>query len=111
VANDRVEGTHATRLSRKLGPDLHPVTILAINTLTTNLHLHLLDEAVTNVVNPSEGISRSSGAYLREHNLNIRLVHEIGVTVNDGRHTLVEIRLAVERHLNGLHGEVGVALV
>ena len=43
VTDERVERLHGTRLRRQLGPDLHPVTILAVNALTTNLNLNLLD--------------------------------------------------------------------
>jgi hypothetical protein len=38
-------------------------------------------------------------------------VRYISVTVDDGSHTLVEVGLAVEGYLDGLHGEVRVALV
>ena len=126
VANQRLQRAHRARLSRQLGPDLHPVTILAINALATNLNLHLLDQAVTNVVQPPEArrsIRRTrSGrarprrvrrAYrdLRQYYLDVRLVHQIRVTVDDRRYTLVEVRLTVESYFNGLHCKVGVPLV
>ena len=110
VTDHRVERTDRTRLRGELRPDLHPVTILAIDTLATDLNLNLLDEAVTNVVNPAEGRTRLA-VNLRENDLDVRLVHKIGVTVDDSRNTTIEISLAVERHLNRLDGEVRVALV
>jgi len=111
VANDRVEHLDVTRIRRELRPDLHPVTILAVNALTTDLKLDLLDEAVTNVAEPAETCTARRKRYLGENDLDIRLVHEIGVTVNYSRYTLVKVSLAVKRHLNGLDSEVRVALV
>jgi len=121
VTDDRVEGRHGTGVRRQLGPDLHPVTILAIDALTTDFNLNLLDEAVTNVRQPAETGGRSCRraertvrrleVNRREHNLHICLVHKIGVTVNHGRHALVKVGLAVEGDFNGLHGEVSMALV
>ena len=121
VADDGVQRLHRARIGRELGPDLHPVTILAVNALTANLHLNLLDEAVTDVVEPAEsrvgrvGAERTSAAHrqvnLGEHNLNVRLVHQIRVTVDDGSHALVKVGLTVEGDFNGLHREVRMALV
>ena len=110
VTNDRVKHLDVTGIRRELRPDLHPVTILAINALTTDLKLNLLDEAVTNIAEPAE-TRTARKLNLGQHNLDIRLVHEIGVTVNDGRNTLVKVGLTVERYLNGLNREVRVALV
>ena len=114
VADHVVEGLDRARVLRQLGPDLHPVTILAVNTLTANLELDRLDEAVTDVVEPAEAVQRGRDrdqVDRRQHNLDIRAVHQVGVTVDDGRHALVEVGLSVERHLDGLHGEVGMTLV
>jgi hypothetical protein len=113
VTDDRIKSTNGTGICGKLGPDLHPVTILTINTLTTNFNLNLLDESVANVVEPAEALrsASSTAGYLRENNLNVCLVHEICVTVDDCSHTLVEICLTVERHFNRLYREVGVTLV
>ena len=54
VADDRIKRRDRASLRRQLGPDLHPVTILAVNALAANLNLNLLDQAVTNVVEPAE---------------------------------------------------------
>jgi len=43
-----------TRGDCELIPDSEPVTVMLINSLTTNLDLDLLDKDVTNVVNPSK---------------------------------------------------------
>jgi len=91
---------------------LHPVAILAVDALATNFNLNLVDKTVTNIAHPAETVSgRITKTNLGENNLNIRLVHKVSVTVDHSRYTLVEVSLTVERHLNGLHGEVRVALV
>jgi hypothetical protein len=121
VTNERIKSGNSTSLRGELSPDLHPVTILTINALTTNLNLNLLDQAVTNVVEPAESLvsgtatnnagSTRSDINLRKNNLNVGLVHQVSITVDDSSYTLVEVSLTVEGNLNRLHGEVGVALV
>jgi len=54
VADDGIERLDRARIRGQLGPDLHPVTILAVNALAANFNLNLLDEAVTDVVEPAE---------------------------------------------------------
>jgi len=119
VTYQRLQRADGSGLSRELSPDLHPVTILAINALATNLNLHLLDQAVTNVVQPPETTrssyvakrAASTQRNLGQYYLNVRLVHQIRVTVDDRRYTLVEVRLTVKSYFNGLHREVSVPLV
>jgi hypothetical protein len=121
VADEGVERRDVARFRGELGPDLHPVTILAINALAADFELNLLEEAVADVVEPAEallragdveGTGRTRGEVnLGEHNLNVGLVHQIRIAVDDGNDTLVEVGLAVEGNFNGLHGKVSVALV
>jgi len=111
VTNDRVEHLDVTRIRRELRPDLHPVTILAVNALTTDLKLNLLDEAVTDIAEPPETSAARSKVDLRENNLDVRLVHEIGVAVDDSRYALVKIGLAVKSYFNRLDCKVRVAFV
>lgn len=112
VADHVVERVLSARGLGELGPDLHPVTILAINARTTDLNLNLLDQAVTNVVEPPEAILGGGVEDdLGEGNLDVGAVHEVSVTGDDGSNTTTEVRLTVEGHLNGLHSKVGVALV
>jgi hypothetical protein len=54
VADHGVEHLDVTGLRRELGPDLHPVTILAVNALAADLNLNLLEQAVADVVQPAE---------------------------------------------------------
>jgi len=111
ITNDRVKHFYVTCIRRELRPDLHPVTILAVNALAADLKFDLLDEAVTDVAEPPETFGLSVKRHLGKYNLNIRLVHKIGVTIDYSRYTLVKVSLAVKRHLNGLDSEVRVALV
>jgi len=118
VADHLIERRHRAKILGQLRPDLHPVAILAIDALTANLELNRLDHAVADVVEPTETgdlvvvtVGRVAvNLYRREHHLDVRAEHQIGVTVDDRRHTLVEVGLAVEGDLNGLHREVRVAL-
>ena len=113
VADHVVERLRGAHILGELGPDLHPVTILTVNALTADLELNRLDETVTDVVEPAEAVQCAHGRKVnrRENNLDVCAIHQIGVTVDHGRNTLVEVGLAVERHLNGLHREVRVTLV
>ncbi len=98
----------------QLRPDLQPVAILPVDTLATNLQLNHLQQPVADVVQPAEAVQVGRGTaeiHGGQNHLHIRAIHQVSVTVDDSRHTLVEVGLAVEGHLDGLHGEVGVALV
>ena len=117
VADEGVERRDVARLRAELRPDLHPVTVLAVDALAADFDLNLLDEAVTDVVQPAETVDavaelrRRGNIDLGEDDLNVRLVHKIGVTVDNRLDTRVEVRTAVERNFDGLHREVRVALV
>ena len=114
VADHVVKRRDRARILRELRPDLHPVAILAVNTLAANLELDRLDEAVANVVEPAEAVDRrrhGNQVDRRENHLDVRAVHQVRIAVDDRRHALVEVRLAVERHLNGLQREVRMPLV
>ena len=53
VTNHLVVSTGLLRAQGKLSPDVHPVTILAVDALTTNLELHLGDKLVTREIQPT----------------------------------------------------------
>jgi len=114
VADHLIEGLDRADVLGQLRPDLHPVAVLAVDTLAADLELHRLHDAVADVVEPAETghrvVVKTVQLNRRENQLDVRAVHQVRVTVDDGRHTLVEVGLAVERHLNGLHGEVRVTL-
>ncbi len=95
----------------QLGPDLHPVTILAINAGASNLDLYHLEQAVTHIVQPAKAVTFSRQLDLGERHLDVRAVHQIGITGDHGGDTATKVSLPVEGHLNRLHREVGVSLV
>jgi hypothetical protein len=95
---------------------VHPITVLAINALATDLNLNLRDELLTGEVQPTGINAVLSGALhllvdLGESNLQVSAVSQITVAGNGASNTATEIGLAVESLLNGLHGKVGVAFV
>ena len=96
---------------------MHPVTILAVNALATDLNLNLRDELLTGEVKPTGIDAIGTGgvlkrlADLRESNLKVSAVSQITVTGDGAGHTTTEVGLAVKSLLDRLHGEVGVTLV
>ena len=56
VTDHVVKGSGGTDILGQLSPDLHPVTILAVDALATDLELHNLDEAVAHGVEPAEAL-------------------------------------------------------
>ena len=103
-----------TRLLGELVPDLEPVTVVLINLLTTDLNVDVVDEVVANPVEPAELGTRAVRRLERdlgERALEVHTVNQITVTGDGALHLLAEVRRAVERLLNGLHGEVRVAAV
>jgi hypothetical protein len=101
----------------KLVPDVHPVAVLAVNALATDLNLNLRDELLTGEVKPTSIDAVGAGgvlkglADLRESHLKVSAISQITVTGDGAGHTATEVGLAVESLLDRLHGEVGVTLV
>ncbi len=116
VADHLVVASLLLRRESKLIPDVHPITILAIDSLATDLDLNESNELLTGVVQPT-GIDRASagGSHglvnLGESNLNIGAVSKISVSGDGAGNTAAEISLATECLLDGLHRKVGVASV
>ena len=117
VANHLEVATLLLRRHGELIPDVHPVTVLAVNALATNLHLHLSDELLTNEVQPA-GIDtvRARGRRhglvdLRESHLQVGAVSQVTVAGDRAGHTAAKVGLAGEGLLDGLHREVRVASV
>ena len=100
----------------ELVPDVHPVTVLAVNALTTDLDLNLRDELLAGEVEPT-GINTVLVGTLHllidlgESDLQVGAVSQITVAGNGASDTATEVSLAVKSLLNGLHGKVGVAFV
>ena len=101
----------------KLVPDVHPITVLAVDTLATDLNLNLRDELLTGEVKPTGINALGAGrvlqrlANLGESNLKVSAVSQITVAGDGAGHAATEVGLAVESLLDRLHGEVGVTLV
>ena len=99
----------------KLVPDVHPVSVLTVDALATDLNLNLRDELLTGEVKPT-GINVSGGvlqrlANLGESNLKVSAVSQITITRDGAGHAATEVSLAIESLLDRLHSEVGVTLV
>merc|ERR1711871_1392563 len=99
----------------KLIPDVHPVTVLAIDTLTTDLNLNHRDKLLTGVVEPSgEAVGIGTGIILidfRECYLKVCSVCKITISGDSALDSAAEISLSVESLFNRLHCEVSEASV
>jgi hypothetical protein len=89
----------------KVVPDVHPVTILAINALTTDLNLDLRNELLTREIEPT-GINTILGSGFhglvdfRESNLKVSAVSQITVTRNGTSYATTKIGLTVKSLLD-----------
>ena len=103
----------------KLVPQVHPVAILAVNTLPTNFHLDVVNHVDTRVVDPAgkSGVARRTlsvaGACvdLRQHHLKVGAVGEIAVARDSALDTTTEISLSVESLFNRFHSKISVSAV
>jgi len=98
----------------ELVPDVHPVTVLLVDALTTDLNLNIVDHVVTDPVQPAELSARTVRrlkSNLRQGGLQVHAVDQITVALNRAGDLLAEVRGAVEGVLNRLHGKVGVTTV
>jgi hypothetical protein len=117
VSNKLEISTLLLRGHGDLVPDVHPVTILAINSLTSNLDLNLGNKLLADEVQPT-GIdtitsSRTNHGLvdLRKSDLKVCAVSKISVSGDGAGNTSAEIGLARESLLDRLHSEVGMASV
>jgi hypothetical protein len=100
----------------KVVPDVHPVTILAINALTTNLNLNLGNQLLTREIEPTSINAILVGPLhrlinLRESNLKVGAVSQITITRNGAGYTTTKIGLTVKSLLDRLHRKVSVTFV
>jgi hypothetical protein len=110
VTNHLVVATLLLLGESELVPDVHPVTVLAIDALATNLNLNLSDELLTREIKPASELSKVL-VDLRKSHLKIGAVGKITVTCKGAGNTATEISLAVESLFNRLHSKVCVATV
>jgi len=101
---------------RELIPQVHPVTILAINALTTDFNFNLGDHLLTREVEPA-GPHTSIGRVLhrlvdfRESDLQVGAVSQITIATDGASDPATKIGLSVKGLFDGFHRKVGVATV
>ena len=100
----------------ELIPDVEPLTIVLVNLLATDLHVHVINHVLAEVGDPGEGarvhVGAKDGAVNRgERHLDVDTRDQIAVTGDRALHTLAEVADTVEGLLNGLHREVGVTTI
>jgi hypothetical protein len=85
-----------------------------IDALTTDFDFNIVDQVVTDPVEPSElGTRTISGLelYLRQSGLEVHAVDQITVTLDGTGDLLTEVRSTIEGIFNGLHSEVSVSAI
>jgi hypothetical protein len=116
VSNHSIVTPLLVNRESKVVPDVHPVTILAVNTLTTDLNLNLGNQLLTREIKPTSINTILVGSphglvNLGESNLKISAVSQITITRNGTSHTTTKIGLSVKSLLDRLHSKVGVTFV
>jgi len=103
-----------TGLLRELVPDLEPVTIVLVDLLSANLEVDVVDQVVTDPVEPAElgaGTVTGDELDLGERRLEVDAVDQVAVAADRALNLATEVGSTVEGLLNRLHGEVGVATI
>jgi len=114
VANHVGVASLLARLLGELIPDLEPVTVVLVDLLSADLELDVVDQVVTNPVEPAELGTRAVRGGERdrgESGLEVDAVDQVAVAADRACDLLAEVGRAVEGLLNRLHGEVCVATV
>jgi hypothetical protein len=92
----------------KFIPDLEPVTVLTVNTLSTDFDFHLLNQMVTNVVNPSEAGGNSDCG---KSGLQVHTTNQVTAAGNQSGDLATEVSSSVEGLFNKFNGKVSVTAV
>ena len=102
----------------ELVPDVHPVTVLAVNALATDFNLNLRDELLTGEVEPTgiDAILVGAGTLealsdFGQGDLKISAVSQITGAADSAGHAATKVGLTVKSLFNRLHSKVGVSLV
>ena len=120
VSNHLVVSTGLFGSGGQLVPDVHPVTILTIDALSTDLDLNLGNKLLAGAVQPtgidsggSSSVRRHSHHLvdLRESDLEVGAVSKITISADRALHTASKIGLSIESLLNGFNGEISVTSV
>jgi hypothetical protein len=105
----------AVLVHSELGPDVHPVTVLLVNSLTTNLELNILNELMAREIEPACIYSTPGWSHILvnfwKSYLKVGSVSKITITRNSAGYTATKVRLTIESLLNRLHCEVTMASV
>jgi hypothetical protein len=105
VSNHSIVTFLLVKRESKVVPDVHPVTILAINALTTDFDLNLGNQLLTGEVKPT-GINAVLGSALhglvdfRESNLKVSAVSQVTIAGNSASYATSEIGLSVKSLLD-----------
>ena len=118
VADHLVIAALLLRRLSELVPDVHPVTVLAVNALATDFNLNLRDELLTREVEPT-GIdailvsTRTLEALtdFGQGDLKVSAVSQITVAADSAGHAATKVGLTVKSLFNRLHSKIGVSLV
>ena len=97
----------------ELVPDVHPVAVLAVNALATDLNLNLRNELLTREVEPT-GINAAASEALSDFgqgDLKVSAVSQVTVAADGAGYAPAKVGLAVESLFDRLHGKVGVSLI
>ena len=115
IAVHHVEvGQLLARGERELIPHVQPLTVVLVNLLATDLHIHVVNQVLAQERHPRERANRlvhEGGINGGQGHLHVHAGDQVAVTRDGALHALAEVAHAVERLLNGLHREVGVAAV
>jgi len=105
----------------ELVPDVHPVTILAVNSLATNLNLNLSDQLLTGEIQPTgidtganasgEGGNTHELVNLGKSDLQVCSVSKITVSGDCALDATSKISLTIESLLNGFNGKVSISTI
>jgi hypothetical protein len=109
------------RSHSKLVPDVHPVTILSVNSLASNLDLNLGNKLFSREVQPTgiDSSARTLGVStdthklvnLGESNLKIGSVSKITISADGAGNVSSEIGLTIEGLLDGFNSKVSVSAI
>jgi hypothetical protein len=101
----------------KLIPDMHPVTVMTVDSLSTNLHVNLGDELLTGEIQPAsihlirfQSCGSHALVNLGESHLKIGTVGKITTSGEGALNTATKIGLAVKGLFNRFNSEVSISL-
>ena len=112
-ADEGVELVGRVEVRREGLPEVEPLAVVAVDDLTANLHLNLLEHSIPKAALDTAGPDNVGvrSDHVRENNLHIGLSDQVCVAVDHSNNALPPGGRTREIHTHRLHGEVRVALV